>query len=306
MSQSSGKYKHWINELVCSWLSTLKGRSLRILETCQGIGDATEKYRLYGYVVAFEKKRDVYEEVCKRFRDAYSIDDCLRNQSFMNLAERYYEYAKRYPVFLPRHAMDAQVGMEILMNYNQKFDVIDVDPFGSPDPFFPGAFNLLDDKSILFVTSGEMYITRYGGFQATQKMMSRYKIQKDPSLKWARTLFRKRSVDLIAIRIMEMALSKDIALHPIFIYDYYKLPFSGVQRMGFYAHRINVLKKLRVRQYSHLDFVLGVRKLRCKQLTSTSPNNWKTDIPCRFGDEDFEEQIQDAILQRLNLLARSK
>jgi len=52
-------------------------RPLRILETHQGKGEATNVYRKYGCVISFEVDPETYEMVYNRFPDAFSLEACL-------------------------------------------------------------------------------------------------------------------------------------------------------------------------------------------------------------------------------------
>jgi len=139
MSFSTGKYKHWINELLCQWLSTRKQRPLRILETCQGLGDATALYNGYGYVISFEKELSIYTQARNRFPDAFSLNVCLKkNEDLTNLAERYKESAGSFPVLMPNENRKAEYGIKTLINYKLRFDLFN--PF-SCFSYCPFVFN---------------------------------------------------------------------------------------------------------------------------------------------------------------------
>lgn len=289
------KYKHRINQIVCEWLNARKRRPLRILETHQGEGDATEKYRRYGCVISFEIDREIYNRARHRYQSALSLDACL--ESSIDLLELAENYQRRvgYPIILPSHPMDSRLGIDVLNRYNYRFDVIDVDPFGSPIKFIPRVLDLLDDKSILLVTTGEMHYVRW----SPQDAMSAYEIQADQTLKTTRSFFRKDNVLIVGAWIAETGLKKSIGLYPIFIYDYYR-GRSGVQRLGFYVRQgINLSQTIEVKQQIINDPILGVKLLKCSLRDKVKENG---SVAWRFCDSHSEGQIQKAIIKRLDHL----
>jgi hypothetical protein len=271
-----------------------KGRPLRILETHQGKGDATSEYRLYGCVISFEIDREAYETICKRFPEAYSLEACLESGRDLLDMIRDHETDTGYPVIVPSRPIDSHMGLAILSKHGYRFDVIDVDPFGSPRDFIPDVLHLLDNDSFLFVTSGEMHCVRFRPHDA----MSPYGIQADDSLKVVRTFFRQDNILVIGSWIIEAGLKKSVALYPIFIYDYYN-GYSGVQRLGYYVKRqASLAHKIEMAQQIRYDPILRVKSVKC------SFSDGRPDVPWRFSDASSETKIREFIMKRINLVSR--
>lgn len=295
MGSSTSKYKHWINGLVCQHLTKLKRLPLRILETCQGIGDGTENYRRYGYVISFEKEWNIYNKARSRFPNALSLDACLGAEDLMNLAEKQMNFEGAYPILMPNRNMKAENGMKMLIDHALTFDLIDVDPFGAPNSFFSDVLELLDDGSFLFITTGEMHAIRFDA----HRVMTHQGVKVDSSLKWARKFFREYCGEITGAQIVEMALNKGLCLHSVFMYDYYVHP-SGVHRLGYYVRRsVDASEKARVRMSLVNDFALEVKRLKYKKLLKDC-NYERT--PCKFIDDDQEAEIKKAIIQRLDYI----
>lgn len=300
INDPSFQSKHRINEIICKWTHDFKGRPLRILETCQGKGDATQIYKRYGYVISFELDPEKHKESCNRFPDAFSLDSCLEQGKDLLSIATYYKQGSEYPVILPRNPTDAKDGIRKLIEYTQKFDVIDVDPYGSPLEFFPHVLDLLDDKSILLVTTGEMYRMRFDA----SKVLAIHKVRADPSLKWARTFFRRHCALVTGAEILKMGLKRQIGLHPIFILDYYKGGRGGgVQRIGYYACQgLSAVQKGEIRRYLAFDLSLSVKSLKYFPLRK---NLSDVSLPCKFSDNSPLSLVKNAIIKRLNYI-RSK
>jgi len=271
-----------------------KGRPLRILETHQGKGDATSEYRLYGCVISFEIDRETYETVRKRFPEAYSLEACL--ESGRDLLDIIWDHKidAGCPVIVPSRPIDSHMGLAILGKHGCRFDVIDVDPFGSPRDFIPDVLHLLDNDSFLFVTSGEMHYVRFRPHDA----MSPYGIQANDSLRTTRTFFRQDNILVIGSWIIETGLKQSVGLYPIFIYDYYD-GYSGVQRIGYYVRQqASLAHKVEAAQQIRYDPILRVKSLKC------SFSDGRPDVPWRFSDASSETKIREFIVKRINLVSR--
>lgn len=284
--------KHTINQIVCDFLSQMKGHPLRILETHQGLGDATMIYRKYGCVVSFEINKDKFRTIRSRFPDAFCLDRCLeKHPNIFRLCSDYKEFAG-YPIILPSCAKDCRDGMRLLIENGCAFDVIDVDPWGLPSPFIPQALKLLDNNSVLLVTSGEMHMMRFD----IKGTIQPYRIRADPSLKSTRSFFRSDNILIVGAKIMDSALKSDIGLTPIFVYDYYT-GHSGVQRLGFFVSKdITPSEKIRIRQQIVTDPILGAKLLRCIR------KKHDVSVPWRFSYLDPVEKIENFIVQRMQHL----
>lgn len=112
---------------------------LSILELFAGHGNLTKIYAEYGEVYANEYKKNVYDKLVENTKDLMLVK--------CNLVDS----------FLDFHS---------LISIKQKFDVIDIDPYGFPTRFFPDIFLLLDD-GILFITMPKPYVNILNGITAT-------------------------------------------------------------------------------------------------------------------------------------------
>lgn len=111
---------------------------LSILELFSGHGNCTKIYANYGEVLAFEKKGTVYNSLIENTKDCMLVQ-CNKADSFLEFHR--------------------------LIFLKQKFDVVDLDPYGFPNRFFPDIF-LLIDKGILFVTMPKPYVNILNGITA--------------------------------------------------------------------------------------------------------------------------------------------
>ena len=129
---------HHPDEKINQIRKVLSGIDLSILELFAGNGNCTKIYSDYGEVLAFEKKGTVYNSLVE------NIKDCMLVQC--NKADSFLEFHR-------------------LIFLKQKFDVVDLDPYGFPNRFFPDIF-LLIDKGILFVTMPKPYVNILNGITA--------------------------------------------------------------------------------------------------------------------------------------------
>ena len=120
--QNLDKYKHTKEK--CDLAQKYVPHSLKpvILETHAGFGGMTEYYSKYGHTTSLELK----EERVKAIRN------------------------KRLP---NNHVIqcDSEEYLYHLISLKERYDVIDLDPYGYPSRFFPHVFKLMTD-GILFVT----------------------------------------------------------------------------------------------------------------------------------------------------------
>jgi hypothetical protein len=117
----------------------LSGIDLSILELFAGHGNCTKVYSNYGEVTAFEKSASVFQSLLENTKECQMVQ-CHR-------ADSYLEYHR-------------------LLFLKLKFDVVDIDPYGFPNRFFPDIFLLIDD-GILFVTMPKPYVNILNGITAT-------------------------------------------------------------------------------------------------------------------------------------------
>lgn len=131
-NQKIKQIKNILNE-ICGW------GDLSIYELFAGHGNLTKIYADYGEVIANEYKKSVYEKLIKNTEDLMLVK-CNLVDSFLDFHQ--------------------------LIALKQKFDVIDLDPYGFPNRFFPDIF-LLIDNGILFVTMPKPYVNILNGITAT-------------------------------------------------------------------------------------------------------------------------------------------
>lgn len=112
---------------------------LSILELFAGHGNLTRVYAEYGEVLANEYKKSVYEKLVENTKDLMLVK-CNRVDSFSDF--------------------------HCLIGLKQKFDVIDVDPYGFPTRFLPDIFLLIDSGTI-FMTMPKPYVNILNGITAT-------------------------------------------------------------------------------------------------------------------------------------------
>ena len=120
--QNLDKYKHTKekSEQACKYLPQLLNP--RILETHAGFGGMTQFYSTYGHTTSLEIKKERVEAVRKKR---------LQNNQVIQCDSEEYVYR--------------------LISHRERYDVIDLDPYGYPSRFFPHIFKLMNE-GILFVT----------------------------------------------------------------------------------------------------------------------------------------------------------
>ena len=307
------KNKHLINDIVTEWQRKQLGRPPLILETCQGIGLASERYRQFGPVVAFERDPITFEEMRLRISNSLkgnllSLEECLNKLREINEL-----YLDKFPIIIPSMPTDSTSteGIHKLINHGLEFDVIDVDPYGSCKPFFPSIFSLLGERSLLLVTTGDMQRIRFWGYK---KVMDDYDIS-GSQFNWSSTAFREDCVLYIGAWIIDRGLEENMGLFPIFIHDYYFHP-AGIQRMAFYVRKE---LKSSARRYLELNCIrrdpslgrmivcMGRIDLRVNNFSRKGKINGASTVRLcdRSGDrmgEGANREVQTAIIKRLEFL----
>lgn len=120
--QNLDKYKHTVekSEQARKYLPHLLNP--RILETHAGFGGMTQFYSKYGHTTSLELKEERVE----------AVKNCrLPNNQVIQCDSEEYVYR--------------------LISRRERYDVIDLDPYGYPSRYFPHVFKLMND-GILFVT----------------------------------------------------------------------------------------------------------------------------------------------------------
>ena len=290
-------YKHFINQVSSHWLHNVRDRPLRILETCQGEGESTEIYRQVGCVVSFEKDREKYLALKEKFRDAFSIEKALTQYDLSEVAANF-RSSSGYPVLMPPNAEDSIDMIPSLKAHDCIFDIVDVDPYGSPRPFIQQVFDLLDNGSILLITSGEMHYARY---QPT-KAMSSYDIEANETLRSTQKMFKKDNVLILGSTIIQLGLDRQIGLYTYFIHDYYN-GSSGVQRIGFLVRKkINIKQKSKIREQMILDPILGTKIIASDFLAENTTDSL---IAWRFKPDVSLDEIEKNLKRKLEYLDKN-
>lgn len=130
---------------ICGW------GDLSILELFAGQGNLTKVYAEYGEVIANEYKLKVFEKLLDNVQDCMLVH-CNRVDSYLDFHQ--------------------------LIALKQKFDVIDLDPYGFPNRFFPDVF-LLIDKGVMFITMPKPFVNILNGI--TQTHLISYYGEHNPS-----------------------------------------------------------------------------------------------------------------------------
>ena len=137
--RQNDKKVHHPNEKINQIKKVLIGIDLSILELFAGNGNCTKIYNNYGEVLAYEKNKTVYNSLIENTKECMNVK-CNKSDSFI-------EYHR-------------------LIFSKQKFNVVDLDPYGFPNRFFPDIF-LLIDKGTLFVTMPKPYVNILNGITAS-------------------------------------------------------------------------------------------------------------------------------------------
>jgi len=118
---------------ICGW------GDLSILELFAGQGNLTKIYAEYGEVIANEYKGEVFDKLTENVKDC-ALVHCNKVDSYLDFHQ--------------------------LIALKQTFDVVDLDPYGFPNRFFPDVF-LLIEKGVMFVTMPKPYVNILNGITAT-------------------------------------------------------------------------------------------------------------------------------------------
>tara|TARA_Y100001938_G_C7972848_1_gene370214 strand:- start:129 stop:827 length:699 start_codon:yes stop_codon:yes gene_type:complete len=143
--QKINQIKNVLSEF-CGWAD------LSTLELFAGQGNCTKIYAEFGEVIANEQKNKVFKKLIENVKNCAFVH-CNKVDSFLDFHQ--------------------------LIALKQKFDVVDLDPYGFPNRFFPDVF-LLIDKGVLFVTMPKPFVNILNGI--TQTHLISYYGEQNPSL----------------------------------------------------------------------------------------------------------------------------
>lgn len=141
---------HHPNEKIAQIRTTLSRKDYKILELFAGQGNLTKEYCNCGTVVAVEKKQSVFDILQRN----------LVNSKVAFVRADSYRYVHK------------------LLYEGKKFNVVDLDPYGFPNRFFPDIFLLIED-GYLFITMPKPYVNILNGI--TQTHLISYYGEHNPS-----------------------------------------------------------------------------------------------------------------------------
>jgi len=219
-----------------------------ILETCQGIGDATHIYRKHGIVVAFDKDKECFDKAQARFAEG----GCLRRLEDSDFMEDLCRVGISQPdggyvVVMPSRETDAIEAVSRLERTGWRFDAIDIDPFGSSMRLMDKALAVAQDLILLQVSVGDMYqggkVTGYK--EAFADLALEFPVSGGDSEK---EYWRKRLWRAIGARFVLIAQAKSFVLVPFcvyvasqpnerILYEGQKISICGVDRIYFLGRR---------------------------------------------------------------------
>ena len=136
-------------------LSQQKQSLLLALETHQGVGDATLLYRKYGHVLGFDNNKDAHSVMLERaklggfYRHARDL--------YLRPSDPPLSSASEPCVFLTEEAISSELALPLLINQGMHFDIIDVDPWSTSQPFFTNILKLLAQPSLIMLTLGDQH-----------------------------------------------------------------------------------------------------------------------------------------------------
>jgi len=277
--------KHAISEMCVRLLRQQKQSLLLVLETHQGIGDATHLYRKYGHVLGFDNSEEAHTIVLERaklggfyrhVRDLYLGRISPSDLPLSSVSEP--------SVFLTEEATSSEEGLPLLINQGLRFDVIDVDPWATSQPFFTDILKLLAQPSLVMLTLGDQHPWPRGEAAAWERFgVEGYQVLLSEETKqiWRKTWMFQRLASAWYLRI---AATRSVCLIPIVVMRNFE-PWAarndfpqgamGVDRVYFLGQTIFDLYK--VDQVLHsltepLPFFYEHMMLRGSESTPTSPN----------------------------------
>lgn len=210
--------KHIVSEMCVRLLSQQKQSLLLILETHQGIGDATFLYQKYGHVLGFDTSEKAHHLVLERAkragfyrhaRDLYLGYISPSDLSPPNGSEPF--------VFLTQEATPSEQGLKLLINQGLRFDVVDVDPWATSQPFFTDILKLLTQPSLVMLTVGDQHPWPRGETAAWERFgVEGYQVLLSEETKqiWRKTWMFQRLASAWYLRI---AATRAVCLIPIVV-----------------------------------------------------------------------------------------
>ena len=135
--KNNNRYKHTVEKIKLADKHVVKKDNMRILETHAGFGNMTSYWLSIGDTTSIEIKKGRCEEIDKR---AHVINADCHNEVYKLIADK------------------------------NKYDILDIDPYGLPSRLFPHVLELIND-GIMFLT-----FPKYGATQLNKISIAHYKI----------------------------------------------------------------------------------------------------------------------------------
>src|SRR2546425_117453 len=146
--------KHVVSELCLGLFKGSSGSPITILETHQGIGDATFLYRYHGNVLGFDNHEETHQLL---------LDRVQKSGFYRNTRELYLKRFSSTPkdagpfVFLSEEPTPCEQGLQAAITQGLSFDAVDVDPWTTSQPYFSDVLRVLADQGLVMLTLGDQH-----------------------------------------------------------------------------------------------------------------------------------------------------
>ncbi len=297
--------KHVVSELCLRKFKEGNRLSIFVLETHQGIGDATLLYQRYGHVLGFENNEKAHQIIVERIQKSgfyQSVQDLYMKRPFAPEIDD-------FKIFVTEKATPCEAGLKTLVNQGLSFNVVDVDPWATSKPFFPEVnpnsdtepdlLKVFGNSGLIMLTVGDQHPWPKGEPLAWERFgVDSYGISlsKGDKQTWRKTWTFLR---LACAWYMRAAITRSVCLLPILIMRNFEpwLPrndFSGgvmgVDRIYFVGKRLFKPDKLEqvLQFWTEPMPIFGNDMLRTQISTHTRPSGSLSFI-------SFSEEIWPAM-----------
>ena len=157
----------------------------------------------------------MFQEVPKKKIDSIAVND--HKENFLRIFKENTDLNKIYSRKISAHSLDAS----LFLLHQEGFDYIDLDPFGSPNPYLGAAIARISRKGILAVTA-----TDTAALTGTYTSVTRRKYWAEPLRNY---LMHEIGLRILIRKIQLLGTQFDKALVPILSYSkdhYYRLYFQ--------------------------------------------------------------------------------
>jgi len=139
-------------------------------------GSTGKSYRAIRHDVTRHKQKENYDKVHHPYEKEYQIHTALKGKSNLNILELFAGQGNLTGIYQEYGTVDAydkkylKTGDSFLVFHKliaekKKYNVIDLDPYGFPNRFFPDVF-LLIENGVMFVTMPKPYVNILNGITA--------------------------------------------------------------------------------------------------------------------------------------------